>query len=710
MQQLETFIVFFEKNITYNKPYNQLYFNAINMTTNSSVTIQAKGNPLFVCGQKIIIYGVVKQSSMYGSYIRASEMVSDIQLNSDGLRNFFSSKSSFCKGITTKIIDTLIEKTGSDWYMLFVDNKWDVIAVHLGLSEEKKIYLEEEWKKSQGYFSLHMAFSKHPVSPFSIKKLYKLYGLHALEMMHKDPYSTMQEVGIGFKTADKIARDFGVTPRDERRLKAASYFLLDEYRQQGHTFIDHVSYYSLIKTLCNIELLDDEIKHILSILHNQKIIKTFIIGDTYGYCFFHDWMCEFQVASWIINHQKNLMKKVEVVIDDQLFSDEQKDAIRGVFDSSCSVITGGPGTGKTTIIKSIYNTVKKNNLRSLLLAPTGRAAQRIEESVAASASTIHRALGFKKMYLASKKEIHSFQPLLYDVIIIDESSMIDIYMMYALIKSVGYKTRLIFVGDVNQLPSVGCGNVLKDLIDSKAVTVFRLKKIFRQKEDALLLPVAHSICHGLIPKISQDQQSDCVFVSKNKEEALESCKDIATQWYDVKSNQILIQFITTMNRGVVGAYSLNKMAQQLCASKRNYTFKDQILGFFYVGDKVMQIINNYDLEVFNGDIGIIIEGNKEECTVQFIDKTCIYSFQTINQLTLAYAITTHKSQGSEFPIVCIPILMEQYIMLNRQGIYTAITRSKEKCIVVGEWKALCCGIKKEESIFRNTLLNHFLNQ
>jgi exodeoxyribonuclease V alpha subunit len=628
-------------------------------------------------------------------------------INTQDLRSFFGSKASLCKGITLRMIDQLIEKRGNDWHMLFIDNKWDDIANYLQLNNEKKLLLQEEWNKSYGYFTLYNAFTPYNVSSFSIKKLFKLYGVKAITTIKQNPYVCMEEVGIGFKTADKIASDFGITSNDRKRITAAIMFILEQQKESGHTFVFDTVFNEHIILLLGNNVDTTTINECILDLHKKKIIKKFYIEDQWAYCIYHTWMCEIEIAEKLKNHQSTTPKKITLEALDPSLSQEQKVAVEGALKNNISIITGGPGTGKTKIIKTIYDIASKNHLKILLLAPTGRAAQRIEETVGASASTIHRALGFKKMFLASKKQIDSFRPLLYDIIIIDESSMIDVFMMYAYIKSISSKTQLIFVGDVNQLPSVGCGNILYDMIQSEVIPVFKLNKIFRQKEHATLLPIAHDVCNQLIPKISYNSDYDCYFKPTEKQDFQKTIEALIEQWYDKKSGAILIQFITAMNRGTSGSYAMNKIIQKWRADTLKLTTKNQTLGFFFIGDRVMQTVNNYELEVFNGDIGIVIEGTSQHCVVKFTDKQCTYDRSNVYQLTLAYAITIHKSQGSEFPVVCIPVFMEQYILLNKQIVYTAITRAKEKCIILGEFKALCCGIKKQEGE-RTTLLEYFL--
>ena len=372
------------------------------------------------------------------------------------------------------------------------------------------------------------------------------------------------------------------------------------------------------------------------------------------------------------------------------------------------VLTGGPGTGKTTVTKGIITALGLLNKEILCAAPTGKAADRMSEATEMEASTIHRLLGFNPVrgYLFNEDN-----PLFGDVLIVDEVSMVNVLLMNTLLKAVPKDMKLILIGDVDQLPCIGAGNVLLDLIKSEKIPVIKLDKIFRQAESSKIITTAHAINHGEFPDITNKKDSDLFFISRNDDEVIANeivdlVKNRLPNKYGIKPTEI--QVLTPMKKGVLGTINLNELLQ-----KEINPYGEEIkygTVTFRVNDKVMQIKNNYDKEIFNGDTGYIQSINKEDknLIVVFKKQVVIYEFSELDEIMLAYAVTVHKSQGSEYPIVIMPITMSHYIMLKRNLIYTGITRAKKLCIMLGQKQALYLGVNTIDTTKRNTYLNNFL--
>jgi exodeoxyribonuclease V alpha subunit len=417
--------------------------------------------------------------------------------------------------------------------------------------------------------------------------------------------------------------------------------------------------------------------------------------------------------------ETSLFNTVDEVVnsDDQAFFSDagveydevQAAAIREAVTSKVMVLTGGPGTGKTTTTKGIIAALKTMGLRVLLAAPTGRAAKRLSEATGLEAKTIHRLLAFNPKDGYQRNDEH---PLEGDALIVDECSMIDIILMNQLLKAVPLTMRLVLVGDIDQLPSVGAGKVLQDLIDSQVVPVIRLTRIFRQAQLSRIVMNAHAINRGQFPDISNNAQSDFFFINMDEPEAVADTivtlvKERLPNAYHQPINHI--QVLTPMQRGVVGAANLNMALQQALnptnvhLNRGGYTFRQ--------GDRVMQLHNDYDKDVFNGDMGYIRRVDTEDRTLQvdFDGRLVTYDVTELDELTLAYATTIHKAQGSEFPIVVMPVLMTHYVMLQRNLIYTGITRAKSICVLIGTRKALSYAIRNMVVLNRNTRLKERLN-
>ena len=532
----------------------------------------------------------------------------------------------------------------------------------------------------------------------------------------------MTSGGIGFKTADGIAEKMGYEKNDLRRCRSGLQYTLNQLADEGHVFAVEDQLVASAKTLLEAE--EEPIRQAVEeMVGSEDLIKEdmtnpnspdLVQSAIYLPPFYHSERgTAKKLLSLLRGSTGNLFEsQMDIAAIEKIsgiqYDEVQVAAIRQAVKSKVMVLTGGPGTGKTTTTQGIIAAYKAANMRILLAAPTGRAAKRMSEATGMEAKTIHRLLEYNPQdgYKRNDEE-----PLEGDALIVDECSMIDIILMYNLMKAVPEHMRLVLVGDIDQLPSVGAGNVLRDVIESGVIPVVRLTRIFRQAQTSRIVMNAHAINQGNFPNILNGKDTDFFFIKNEDPEAVANeIVNLVKNRLPKAYNQPLsnIQVLTPMQRSVVGATNLNMMLQQslnkstLGLSRGGITYK--------LGDRVMQVRNNYDKNVFNGDIGVVEHVNMEDrtLTINFDDNHVEYEVSELDEVVLAYATTIHKSQGSEYPIVVIPVLMTHFVMLQRNLIYTGITRAKKICVLVGQTKALSYAIRNLTVSKRNTMLKERL--
>ena len=544
-------------------------------------------------------------------------------------------------------------------------------------------------------------------------KIYKKYGKESIEKVSDNPYCLADDIwGIGFKTADSIAKNLGYTNNDPRRCRSGILYTLGKLSEEGHVYAEREQ---LLKTAK--ELLQADEEPITATL-DQMIEKEDLVIDEEAIFLPPFYYAECGTANklkrLIDTSSKDLFEE-EVNIGKIVqrtgihYDDVQVAAIKQAVKSKVMVLTGGPGTGKTTTTIGIIAALQSIGLRILLAAPTGRAAKRMSEATGKEAKTIHRLLEYNPAEGYGRNDEN---PLDGGALIVDECSMIDIILMNSLLKAIPIDMRLILVGDIDQLPSVGAGNVLRDIIDSERIPVVRLTRIFRQAMSSRIITNAHRINQAYFPDISNGRDTDFFFIQKEDPslaaaEIVNIVKNRIPKAYHISTNNI--QVLTPMQRSVVGAANLNVILQEAINPEGESLSRG---GFKYrQGDRVMQIRNNYDKDVFNGDVGYIESVNMDDrsLTVRFEERHVEYEDSALDELTLAYATTIHKSQGSEYPVVVIPLLMTHFVMLQRNLVYTGITRAKKICIIVGTTKALAYSIHNMVVQKRNTKLKERLS-
>ena len=576
----------------------------------------------------------------------------------------------------------------------------------------------------------------HGVSPTYAMKIYKQYNKDSVKVVSENPYKLAMDIfGIGFITADKIAEKLGISKESQLRIEAGILYVLHELSDEGHVYYP---YEPLIKKCSEVlDVAEESIPAALdAIAAERKVIiekcETWNVKrekNEKAVYLTKFYLSETGIASYLkslLTFPKQLrLINIEQAIEwvqkalNIAFSEKQVEAVRDSVNSKVMVITGGPGTGKTTIINAIIRIYQRMGQKVLLAAPTGRAAKRMTEATGHEAKTIHRLLEYSPGSASSDNagfKKNESNPLEADLIIIDETSMMDTVLMYHFLKAVPLKATLILVGDVDQLPSVGAGNVLKDIIDSGCLPTVRLKEIFRQSRESMIIVNAHRVNNGEMPVFrgSEENLHDFYFFTiEEPEEVLKKiaylCKEgIPSRFGYNPVNDI--QVLTPMHKGVVGVSNLNAELQKELNPEREELIRGGKI--FRTGDKVLQIRNNYDKDVYNGDIGRIREIDREmqEVRVDYDGRLVSYEYSELDEIVLAYAVSVHKSQGSEYPVVIMPLLTQHYMLLQRNLLYTGITRGKKLVVLVGTKKALAIAIQNNKPQMRYTMLKERLKK
>lgn len=631
--------------------------------------------------------------------------------------------SGLIKGIGPVMAKRIVSMFGKDTLDI-IETNIEKLAEVVGIGAGRIGKIKKAWQDQKEIRVVMIFLQTHGVSSGYAAKIFKQYGNAAIKIVEENPYRLAMDIfGIGFITADKIAEKMGFAKDSLVRAEAGVLYVLNQLAaDQGHVYYPEQRLIEESQTILEIEA-DIIQKAILNLADGKKVTideKPYL--DHKAVYLSHFYLAESQAAGRLkslINAAQKIRKmdidKAIPWVQEKLsitLAEKQIEAVESAVGQKVMIITGGPGTGKTTIINAVLRIFAAVKAKILLAAPTGRAAKRMTESTGHEAKTIHRLLEFNMKKGGFQKNDET--PLDCDILIIDEASMIDIILMHHLLKAVPVSATLILVGDVNQLPSVGPGNVLKDVIESGEITVVELNEIFRQAKESSIIINAHRINQGFLPEAqtSKDKLSDFYFIQQEEpEKALETILNLIKERIPARFGfdpVDEVQVLSPMNRGIVGVTNLNVELQKVLNPREDGVSRGGKM--FRIGDKVMQIRNNYDKDVFNGDIGKIFHINQEEqeVTVLYDDRQVAYEFSDMDELVPAYAITVHKSQGSEYPAVVIPVMMTHYMMLQRNLIYTAITRGRKLVVVVGTKKALAIGVKNNKTEKRYSLLKHRL--
>ncbi|WP_333491574.1 ATP-dependent RecD-like DNA helicase [Eubacterium ramulus] len=684
-------------------------------------------------GSVLLIYGNWKVDSRYGRQFAAESWEETLPATVFGIEKYLGS--GLIKGVGPKYAKKIVAQFGTETLEVIETDISRLQEVD-GIGKKRIKMIRDSWERQKEIKNVMLFLQDHGVSTSFAAKIYRQYGNESLDKMKENPFQMADDIwGIGFKTADGIAQKLGFAKEAYVRLRSGIMYTLSNLADEGHVFA-----YQKQLIAKAAELLEAEESSIVMTL-DQMIMDKDLICETVDYntdqaemkaiylpAFYYAeagvagklkrlaqapaadrlWHALMDARQKTGNESLSIdVSKIQEKVHME-YDEIQADAIRKAAVSKVMVLTGGPGTGKTTTTQGIIAAYRSFGLKILLAAPTGRAAKRMTEATGLEAKTIHRLLECKPPEGYQKNEDN---PLEGDVLIIDECSMIDMILMNALLKAIPEGMRLILVGDIDQLPSVGAGNVLRDIIDSGVFPVVRLTRIFRQAQSSRIIMNAHAINEGKFPDISNGKNTDFFYIEKeDPEEAVQEIvrlvKNNLPRYYKTPWNHI--QVLTPMQKGIVGAANLNLALQEALNPQGDGLRRGGYL--FRAGDKVMQIRNNYEKEIFNGDIGTVESVDLQErmLKVNFDQHIIEYEASELDELVHAYATTIHKAQGSEYPIVVMPVLMNHYVMLQRNLIYTGITRAKKVLVIVGTRKALSYAVRNVTVTKRNTFLKERL--
>jgi exodeoxyribonuclease V alpha subunit len=673
-------------------------------------------------GESLKLTGKWVHNKRFGEQFRVETFEVTMPATLLGIQKYLAS--GLIKGIGPIMSERIVEKFGLQTLEV-IEKKPERLSEVEGIGPKRISMIKKAWEEQKEIKEIMIFLQGHGVSASYSAKIYKQYGNQSIEIVKENPYRLARDIyGTGFITADKIAQHLGIDRNSLIRAKAGLIYVLNQLTEEGHVYYPESP---LIRKAKEILHVDEEI--ILQAVKELSKEKEIIIedldpdGNLRAVFLAPFYVAETGVAQRLMNlkespsnirpiHPEKAIEWVQQKLNIEL-AQKQEEAVLLAATSKVLIITGGPGTGKTTIITAILRIFQQLKLRILLAAPTGRAAKRMNEATGWKAKTIHRLLEYSPHKGGFKKD--QDDPLEADVVIIDETSMVDTLLMHHLLKAIPPRAHLILVGDIDQLPSVGPGNVLRDIIQSGRFTMVTLTEIFRQAQESMIVVNAHKVNQGQFPvlkEIDTPEENDFQFIQEeDPEKILQHILDLCSEriprhfrFHPLRE----IQVLTPMHKGTIGVTNLNvELQKRLNPGQPGITHG---AWNFSLGDKVMQIVNNYDKDVFNGDIGWIsrIDPEQREVVIDFDGRPVAYDYSDLDELVLAYAVSVHKSQGSEYPVVILPVVTQHYLLLQRNLIYTGITRAKKRVILIGTKKALAIAIRNNKPQQRYTLLSERL--
>ncbi|MBU2708665.1 ATP-dependent RecD-like DNA helicase [Zooshikella marina] len=722
------------QNTTNHQPQERLEGNVERVTFHSEETgffvVRAKvrgyrelvtitgSTPAITAGEYIESFGIWVNDPRHGLQFQAKSVKMIVPTNLEGMQKYLGS--GMVKGIGPHFAKRLVKHFGEQVFDV-IEHQPERLLELEGIGKVRQEKITSAWQEQKVVRDIMVFLQSHGVGTARAVRIYKTYGEDAVDKVCANPYQLALDIhGIGFKTADQIAQRLGIEPTSLIRARAGIRHVLQEISGNGHCA---APFEELV--LSGEKLLDIPDTVLRQAINEELVAENLVAQNIDGLpCVFLTPL--FHAEQGVANHIHRLARghtfwqgidltKAIPWVEQQnhiQLSASQQDAIRQVIHNKFCVITGGPGVGKTTVVNSILTIIAAKKAHVTLCAPTGRAAKRLSESTGREATTIHRLLEFDPKQFDFKR--NAKKPLETDFLVVDETSMVDVVLMNQLLRAVGDNTAVLLVGDVDQLPSVGPGSVLADIINSNTVTVAKLTEIFRQAATSKIITNAHSINKGYSPKVSEKgEKSDFYFMEVDEPELIQakliySVSERIPKRFNVDPIND-IQVLTPMNRGGLGARSLNLALQE----KMNGDAHPKITRFGWTyapGDKVIQNVNNYDKEVFNGDIGRVqsVDSESGELLINFEGRDVAYEMHELDELSLAYATTIHKSQGSEYPVVVIPIATQHFTLLERNLLYTGVTRGKQLVILIGQKKAVAMAVHNVKSSKRLTYLQQTL--
>jgi exodeoxyribonuclease V alpha subunit len=680
--------------------------------------VTAVGNLLGVKpGESVKLLGQWIKDKRFGEQFKVESFQTVVPATLQGIERYLGS--GLVHGIGKVMAERLVARFGLKTLDI-IDQSPERLTEVEGIGRVRSDQIRRAWVEQRAIKDVMVFLHSHGVAMSHATKIYKRYGERSIAVVRENPYRLALDIfGIGFQTADEIARSLGVEPTAPSRCQAGLLHVLRALADEGHVAAPRVDLLDRARALLEVDeaLIEAAVAPLAT--REQVVVESQPAGEA---IYLHPlYVAECGIAELSARLLRVRARPIEIDIERALawfeerqqivLAGEQREAIALAVKEKMLVITGGPGTGKTTLINAVIQILEKKGRAILLAAPTGRAAKRMAETTGHEARTLHRLLEFiPKSNTFARGPSH---PLDADVVIVDEASMLDTAMTYSLLRALPAPCQVILVGDVDQLPSVGPGSVLLDFIRSDVVPVVRLSRIFRQAEESRIVVNAHRVNQGELPLAStEDPDADFFFIERQEpEDVLSTMKSLLTERIPRKFGLHPtrdIQVLTPMHKGLLGAAALNQELQLLFNPDGPSVVRGNRL--FRVGDKVMQVRNDYDLDVFNGDVGHVaaIDGEERTVTVVFDGRSVVYEEGQLDELTLAYACSIHKSQGSEFPCVILPLHTQHFVMLKRNLLYTAMTRGRKLVVIVGSKRALTTAVSSSDTVTRFTGLSRRL--
>ena len=690
----------------------------------SQAQITVKGFlPNLQAGQQVNLTGNWIFHPKFGKQFAVTSYQITLPTSAIGLKKYLGS--GLIKGIGANYAEKLVNHFGTK-IIEVIEQTPERLAEVEGIGPKRIEQIQASWKSQKEISNIMIFLQDKGISSAYATKIYKQYGQNSIAVLQENPYRLADEIwGIGFKMADQIAQKLGIPPDSPKRMKSAVSYAINQVVGAGHLYAELNQLKAQVFEILELDPIDYAplLKAVLHELHQIETIKVVKEHDQH-----------FVTLTQFLFTEKAIAKKVQLLLNSPVIHDfnyqkiyqglktgnteiqlneQQQLAVMTILKQKFCIVTGGPGTGKTTLVKQLLATLDQHKLQYKLAAPTGRAAKRMAEGTGRFASTIHRLLEFD---VSTMRFTHNENNCLKtQFLILDEASMIDTFLMNSILKALSIGTHLILIGDVDQLPSVGAGNILNDLIQSHRVPYTKLTEIFRQAQDSLIIINAHRVNQGEFPsaKPVEGGKRDFYFINEadpiNLPVHLTKIFKATLPKYGIFPSQAVV--LSPMHRGNAGTQKLNFDLQNLLNSQTEGPNLSHHGYKYQVGDRIMQLRNNYDKHVFNGDLGYITEIDPAKrtmiCKFDFLEVE--YEYNELDEITLAYAISIHKSQGSEYEAVIIPIFTQHFTLLQRNLIYTAITRAKKLCILIGQTRAIAMAVKNNKTTERKTFLKQLLN-
>lgn len=706
--------------ITYHHPDTNYTVLRLDVENAPGVTVVGAVYPVSE-GEEIKVFGFWKTHPRYGQQFQADHWEKVDPATLEGIEKYLGS--GMIKGIGPTYARRLVDAFGLETLTILSQEPHRVLEVE-GIGAARARGIMQAWEAQRGMQDIMVFLQGHGIGAVLALKIYRFYGLDTIRRVKDNPYALARDIyGVGFVLADRIAARLGISGDFPLRVQAGVLHVLKEFVDQGHCF---VLFSALIRNAASLlrvgeGVIEDAVEKLAA---SGDVILEQTTSEERAHVYLADLYCAEQRVAEALHRllsspsvtlgggrksvpgstaePRELIGLTDLELIDQSFAileEEQQEAVRQALQQKVLVITGGPGTGKTTLLNSLLALLRRAKFSFVLAAPTGRAAKRMAESAGEEAMTIHRLLEYNPHEGGFQRS--EDRPLEADVVIIDEASMVDLALMDYLLSAIDRHSHLVLIGDVDQLPSVGPGSVLRDLIDSGMIPVVMLRRIFRQDRHSLIVANAHRILQGqsLVTQSDNSERDFILLARESEEEILQSLKELVKEklprTLNLAADEIAhaIQLLTPMHRGMLGTIQLNREMQSLLNPIGDSLQRGEIL--LRANDKVMQLRNNYDKGIYNGDLGRITDIDRKEgkVHVDFYDKTVEYNDDELDEISLAYATSIHKSQGSEYPVVVIPLHMSHYMMLHRSILYTAVTRGKKRVVLVGSRRALAMAIQ-----------------